>query len=64
MRYFTDSAYERMMLQIPRKSRSRPAPAPKGHPCHGCKRYGEGCVLPCYRGITLSDRKAVGVCAL
>ena len=52
MRTFTDSTYERMMTQIPRNSRpDYPAQAPKGHPCHGCKRYGEGCVLPCYRGI-------------
>ena len=52
MRTFTASPYERMMTQIPRNSRpDYPAQAPKGHPCHGCKRYGEGCVLPCYRGI-------------
>lgn len=52
MRTFTDSPYERMMTQIPRNSRpDYPAQAPKGHSCHGCKRYGEGCVLPCYRGI-------------
>ena len=53
MRTFTNSPYERMMMQVPRKSRpDYPAPAPTGHPCHGCKRYGEGCVLPCYRGIS------------
>ena len=52
MRTFTDSPYARMMTQIPRNTRpDYPAQAPKGHPCHGCKRYGEGCVLPCYRGI-------------
>ena len=53
MRYFTDNPLERMMMQVPRQERgpepSRPA---KGHPCHGCKRYGEGCILPCYRGVT------------
>lgn len=47
MRYFTDNPLERMMMQAPRQERgpdlSRPA---KGHPCHGCKRYGEGCILP------------------
>ena len=52
MRYFTDNPLERMMMQVPRQERgsdlSRPA---KGHPCHGCKRYGEGCILPCYRGV-------------
>ena len=40
------------MMQVPRQERgpdlSHPA---KGHPCHGCKRYGEGCILPCYRGV-------------
>lgn len=53
MRYFTDNPLERMMMQVHRQERgpdlSRPA---KGHPCHGCKRYGEGCILPCYRGVT------------
>lgn len=52
MRYFTDNPLERMMMQVPRQERgsdlSRPA---KGHPCHGCKRYGEGSILPCYRGV-------------
>ena len=52
MRYFTDSPYERTMMQVPHRPRpSRPAPAPKGHPCHGCKRFGEVCVLPCHRGV-------------
>ena len=45
--------YERMMMQVPRSPRPvHPPQAPKGHPCHSCKRYGEGCALPCYRGIT------------
>lgn len=52
MRTFTDSPYERMMMQVPHKPRPiRPVTVPKDHPCHGCKRYGEGCVLPCYRNI-------------
>lgn len=53
MRYFTSTPLERMMIQIPRaqwEQRHRPDP-PKGHPCHGCKRCGERCVLPCYRGV-------------
>lgn len=59
MRTFTDSPYERMMTQIPRNSRpDYPARAPKGHPCHGCKRYGEECVLPCYRGISRAPSAA------
>ena len=56
MRYFTDNPLERMMMQVPRQERgpdlSRPA---KGHPCHGCKRYGEGCILPCYRLRAAAD---------
>ena len=65
MRYFTDNPLERMMMQIPRQERgpdpSRPA---KGHPCHGCKRYGEGCILPCRpsrrkRSMTLPRRSTM-----
>lgn len=57
MTFFTDSPFERMMVQRPRKGREKPrAPAPEGHHCHGCARYGEGCVLPCYRNL-LPKRK-------
>ncbi len=50
MRYFTDNPLERMMMQTPRPQRERkPPPAPKGHRCYGCGRYGEPCLLPCYR---------------
>lgn len=53
MRYFTDNPLERMMMEVPHpQSGSGPADLPKNHPCRGCKRYGEGCVLPCYRGVT------------
>ena len=53
MRYFTDNPLERMMMQVPRSQRGQtPYDLPETHPCHGCKRYGEGCVLPCYRGVT------------
>lgn len=54
MRYFTNNPLERMMMQTPGPVReATPPPAPKGHPCNGCKRYGEGCVLPCYRGVDM-----------
>ena len=45
MRYrFTSSPFEALMTKIP------PAPKPpEGHFCHGCARYGLGCVRPCYR---------------
>lgn len=52
MRYFTDNPLERMMMQVPRSRSGRPSELPEGHPCHGCKRYGEKCVLPCYQGVT------------
>lgn len=52
MRYFTDNPLERMMMQVPRPERGiLPSRSMKSHPCHGCKRYGEGCLLPCYRGV-------------
>lgn len=53
MRYFTSSPLERLMMQTPPPQRERaPRPEPpKDHPCHGCKRCGERCVLPCYRGV-------------
>ena len=28
-----------------------PAPPPKPPFCHGCARYGRGCVRPCYRDV-------------
>ncbi len=58
MRRFTNSPYERMMTRIPQTSpQDKPTAPLKGHPCYGCKRYGEGCVLPCYRGITMLPAK-------
>ena len=52
MRYFTDNPLERMMMQIPRfRPEKTPHELSRTHPCYGCKRYGEGCVLPCYRGV-------------
>ena len=48
MRYFTSNPLERLMMQAPpprQEQRAKPAP-PKDHPCHGCKRCGENCVLP------------------
>ena len=52
MTNFTNNPVEGIMKQVPRTYRDRPHPVPpKGHPC-GCKRYGYGYVLPCYRGRT------------
>ncbi|MDD4509774.1 MAG: hypothetical protein PHY23_02500 [Oscillospiraceae bacterium] len=51
MRTFTNNPLERMMMQIPKTGREETPriPAPEGHFCHGCGRYGLGCVRPCYR---------------
>ena len=49
------------MMQIPSAAREDPPAAPKGYHCHGCNRYGQGCVRPCYRDVR---RKAVKPCAL
>lgn len=65
MRYFTDNPLERMMMQTPGPVlEAMPPPPPKGHPCRGCKRYGEGCVLPCYRDVRPKQRKEAEPCAL
>ena len=52
MKYFTDNPLERMMTQVPRSRSVGRSDLPENHPCHGCKRYDERCVLPCYRGVT------------
>ena len=53
MTRFPNNPMEEIMKQIPRARCDRPRPVPpRGHPCRGCKRYGYGCVLPCYRGRT------------
>ena len=52
MPYFTSSGFERMMTRIPRPMREDSNPVlPKSHLCHGCKRYGQGCVHPCHREV-------------
>lgn len=41
-----------MMRQVPVSAKpSVPAPPSKPHLCNGCKRYGEGCIHPCYREV-------------
>lgn len=54
MKYFTGNPLEREMMRPP-AGRVKPDPPPpisQGHPCFGCKRWGESsCVLPCYRGV-------------
>lgn len=54
MTHFTDSPYERMMVQIPTETREAHGPPalPTGHPCHGCP-YGRDtpCLGVCYRDL-------------
>ena len=66
MRYFTSNPLERLMMQAPpprQEQRTKPTP-PKGHPCHGCKRCGERCALPCYRGVKAIPPLPTVNCAL
>lgn len=48
---FTKNPLERFMTQPPRHEKEEPvrAPAPRGHFCYGCGRYGLNCMRPCYR---------------
>lgn len=60
MRCFTDSPYEKMMMQKPKQRREETPPAalPPGHPCHGCDRYKGGrCAGPCYRDLIITPKK-------
>jgi len=59
MRYFTDSPFERLMMQKPRERRERQPPAPpsRGHPCRGCHYYDGACVGPCYRDLIITPKR-------
>jgi len=63
MTYFTDNPLERMMMQKPKANgvKASGVTAPKGHHCYGCARYGEGCVLPCYRDINAMRKELKNV---
>lgn len=54
MKTFTQNPLERFMMQVPRAQREerRPIPAPRGHFCYGCGRFGMTCIRPCYRDKT------------
>ena len=51
MTLFTNNPLERMMQQVSKAGREETprTPAPEGHFCNGCGRYGTVCVRPCYR---------------
>jgi hypothetical protein len=57
MRTFTDSPYERMMMQRPNSGREKPEPLPKNHPCYGCGSYGGGCFALCHKKLNSNLRK-------
>ena len=59
MRCFTDSPYEKMMMQRPRQRRERPSPAaPKGDGCIACEWYKKNCSGPCYRDLISTQNEA------
>jgi len=60
VRYFTDSHYEKMMMQTPKQRREEQPPAAlhPSHPCYGCDRYKGGrCAGPCYRDLIITPKK-------
>ena len=60
MRYFTNSPYERMMMQVPRKRREEQPPAvllPDHHRCFGCASYMNGCVGVCCRELIITPKR-------
>ena len=48
MSLFTKNPLERLMMQR--------TPAPEGHFCCGCSRYGTVCLRPCYRDTDLREK--------
>lgn len=50
MTLFTKNPLERLMMQrpYPGKEETPRTPAPEGHFCCGCSRYGTVCLRPCY----------------
>lgn len=57
MRTFTNNPLERFMMQPPHAEKVEPRliPAPKGHFCYGCGRFGMACIRPCYRDRRQKD---------
>ena len=59
MSFFTDSPYERMMVQKPKQRREAEPPAePKKHRCRGCNYRRDGCCSgTCYRDLIITPKK-------
>jgi len=63
--YFTQSPFERMMVQRPQSERKETRIIlAADHPCHGCKRYGQGCIKPCYRDLQTIPKEVLRKCVL
>jgi hypothetical protein len=59
--YFTNSPYERMMVEKP-TGMPETESLPPGHPCRGCYYYkGEKCVGICWREFLKASIKATKV---
>ncbi|MFT8889859.1 MAG: hypothetical protein ABF904_13755 [Ethanoligenens sp.] len=59
MRYFTNSPFERLMME-PAEIRPEPPSLPPGHPCRGCNYIQNGaCVGICWRKFFAENRKQV-----
>ena len=57
MTLFTDSPFERMMVQMPKYRREEHPPAPpKDHRCYGCSYYVSGCAGICYRDLIITPK--------
>ena len=58
MTLFTKNPLERLMMQrpYPGKEETPRTPAPEGHFCCGCSRYGTVCLRPCYRDTDLREK--------
>lgn len=58
MTFFTDSPFERMMVQKQKYGREEQPPAPpKEHRCYGCSYYGTCCAGTCYRDLIITPLK-------
>ena len=58
MTFFTDSPFERMMVQKPKyRWEEQPPAPPKDHRCYGCSYYGSGCAGTCYRDLIITPKR-------
>jgi hypothetical protein len=57
MTFFTESPFERMMVQKPRQRQEEsPLHLPKDHRCCGCSYYGTCCAGTCYRNLIITPK--------